>query len=159
MASVRPRIFLDTSTIFAAIWSATGGARALFELGEGGFINLVVSRDVLSEIEGVLREKAPDKLTSVAVLLHQAQIDVTPTPSTEQIETCRVWVAYEPDAVVLAGALTANTKVDYFVTLDKKHFLDNREVREALLAEQIAIGTPGDCLAWYRARLSNAGSA
>jgi predicted nucleic acid-binding protein len=153
MASARPRIFLDTSAIFAAIWSTTGGARALLELGEGAFLNLVVSHDVLAEIEGVVRQKAPDKLPTVAVLLHQARIDVTPSPSMSQIETCNTWVAYEPDAVVLAGAL--NAAVDYFVTPDKKHFLANHTVREALSAARVIIGTPGDCLAWYRERLSS----
>ena len=154
MASNSPRVFLDTSAIFAAIWSTMGGARALLELGEGAFLNLVVSHDVLAEIEGVVRQKAPDKLPMVAVLLHQSRIDVTSSPSTSQIETCRALVTYEPDAVMLAGALNAGA--DYLVTLDKKHFLDNHTMREALSAARVIIGTPGDCLVWYRERLRNA---
>ena len=56
-------------------------------------------------------------------------------------------VAYAPDAHVLAEALSA--KVDYFVTLDRQHFVDNPRA-ETL---PFPVGTPGDFLAWLRERL------
>jgi hypothetical protein len=46
---------------------------------------------------------------------------------------------------VLAAAIAA--QVDYFVTLDRQHFLTNEPLRAAL---PFPIGTPGDCLAWHR---------
>ena len=54
-----PDIFLDTSALFSGIWSATGGARMLLKLGEAQAIKLSVCSQVLTEIEGVLRRKAP----------------------------------------------------------------------------------------------------
>ena len=149
MASVRPRIFLDTSAVFAAVWSAADGARALLKLGEGALLRLVISQDVLAEIDDVVREKAPRKLADVALLLHAGHIEVSAKPSPRQIDMCREWVTYDQDAIVLAGALNAG--VEFFVTLDRKHFLDNNKLRDAA---PIAVGTPGDCLAWYRERLN-----
>jgi hypothetical protein len=52
---------------------------------------------------------------------------------------------------VLAAALAACA--DHFVTLDRKHFLEN-----ALLAGGLPFptGTPGDFLAWLKQRLAGA---
>lgn len=58
----RVSAFLDTSALFAGIWSAEGGARMLLKLGETGAIRLLVSSHVLDEIERALRRKAPDTL-------------------------------------------------------------------------------------------------
>ena len=49
------RIFLDTSVIFAAVLSETGGARTLFRLGEVGLLQLIVGSNVLRECEEVVR--------------------------------------------------------------------------------------------------------
>ena len=34
-----------------------------------------------------------------------------------------------------------------FVTLDKKHFLQNKALKTAV---SFPVGMPGDCLAWYK---------
>ena len=57
------------------------------------------------------------------------------------------------DARVLAEAWTCG--MDYFVTLDKAHFLDNPGLVPEALPFQL--GTPGDFLAWYRDRLRGLG--
>ncbi len=43
----RKRVFIDTSVLFAAVLSATGGSRLILKLGEAGVLRLVVSRQVL----------------------------------------------------------------------------------------------------------------
>jgi hypothetical protein len=43
-----------------------------------------------------------------------------------------------------------NTDVDFFVTLDKQHFLGNAAITSHAA---FPIGTPGECLAWIRRRL------
>jgi hypothetical protein len=50
----------------------------------------------------------------------------------------------------LIVAAAWSTNVDYFVTLDRQHILDNPALRTAV---PFPIGTPGDCLNWYRAQL------
>jgi hypothetical protein len=45
------RIFLDTSVIFAAVLSESGGAQVLFSLGEAKVLKLIVGSNVLRECE------------------------------------------------------------------------------------------------------------
>ena len=144
-----PEIFLDTSALFAGIWSATGGVRMLLKLGEAGGVKLFVSSQVLTEIEGVLRRKSPQSLGTLALLLDRSQISISSIVPEDKIIFCESIVNYTPDAIVLAAAWTA--EVDYFVTLDRKHFLDNQTVHNITPFE---VGTPGSCLAWYRNKLS-----
>ncbi|MBE7553612.1 MAG: PIN domain-containing protein [Anaerolineales bacterium] len=143
------RVFLDTSALFAGIWSAEGGARMILKLGEAEAVKVLVSSQMLSEIENVLRRKAPASLGLLAVLLDRSGVEVAPSPPPEIIQQSEAVTGHASDAYVLAAAWLA--KVDYLVTLDRQHFLDNPAVRTVT---PFPIGTPGDFLAWYRARLS-----
>lgn len=58
---MQPRIFLDTSAIFAALWSPTGGERELLKLSEANAIRITVSSYVLSEIDSVLKRKGGNR--------------------------------------------------------------------------------------------------
>jgi len=51
----QPKVFLDTSALFAGLWSDSGGARQILKLAEAGLVTLAVSPQVLSEIENSLR--------------------------------------------------------------------------------------------------------
>ena len=75
----KPRLFLDTSALFAGIWSAEGGARMLLKLGEAGVVELLVSSQVLEEIEDVIRRKAAQLLGTLALLLDRSQAKSEPT--------------------------------------------------------------------------------
>lgn len=143
------KVFLDTSALFAGIWSAEGGARMILKLGEAEAIRLLVSSQVLNEIEGVLRRKAPASLGLLAVLLDRSGVEIAPSPTPESVQQSEAITGHAGDAYVLAAAWLA--KADYLVTLDRQHFLDNPAVRRAT---PFPIGTPGDFLAWYRNRLS-----
>jgi len=59
-------------------------------------------------------------------------------------------VGYRPDAQVVAEALTIHA--DYLVTFDRKHLIENPKA----VGLPFPIGTPGDFLAWYRKRISDA---
>lgn len=58
------RIFLDTSAFFAAVFSATAGARALLKLGESGAISIWVEPTVLKEADEVFRRKASEQASA-----------------------------------------------------------------------------------------------
>ncbi|GAB4578619.1 MAG: hypothetical protein Fur0022_13550 [Anaerolineales bacterium] len=145
----KPHVFLDTSVIFAGVLSATGGARAILKLGEVEAVSLWVGAQVLKEIDEVIAEKHPNTRVQMALLLDTSNIQVGQPANEEHKQQITSYMTYAPDAHVLAEALATN--VDYFVTLDRKHFLDNQPLRESL---SIQIGTPGDFLAWYRAHLT-----
>jgi predicted nucleic acid-binding protein len=143
----RAKIFLDTRVIFAAVFSPEGGSRLLFRLGEIGLLDIWVGQSVLKEADEVVRRKAPHTLPDLAILLSTVHVSLVGAPSSEEYEQARAVVPYLPDARVLAEALCAAP--DWFVTLDRKHFLDN-----PLLAElSFRFGTPGDFLEVFKQNL------
>jgi predicted nucleic acid-binding protein len=143
------RVFLDTSALFAAVLSATGGARALLKLGESGAVRVWVGPTVLQEADEVFRRKAPDLLPLLAALLHQAQARVGPAATAEQQRHAAALVDYAPDARIVAETLAC--QADYLVTHDQEHLLRNPRLGDL----PYNVGTPGACLAWLRQRWAN----
>ena len=140
------KVFLDTSVFFAAILSATGGARKLFLLGEAELLELMVGPNVLREADEVVRRKAPKSLPLLAQLLEIGKVQTVSAPTSKQIESARRMVAYTPDARVLAEAIRA--KADWFVTHDKEHFLKVKST----IHLPFEIGAPGDLLQKFKGK-------
>ena len=134
------KIFMDTSVVFAAVLSPTGGARKLFQLGEARILRLCIGQNVLRECETVVRRKASASLPILAQLLEISRVETSPAPTRAQIETARSIVCYEPDAHVLAEAISAEP--DWFVTHDKEHFLKGIHISSLAFR----VGTPGDLI-------------
>jgi predicted nucleic acid-binding protein len=134
------RVFLDTSVLFAAVLSTTGGARKLFHLGEAGMLRLMVGPTVLNEADEVVRRKAIASRPILAQLLDAGQVEISPAPAEIQIASARQYVKYAPDARVLAEAICAEP--DWFVTHDKEHLLKQKPVASL----PFAVGTPGDLI-------------
>lgn len=147
MTTKAPRVFLDTSALFSAVFSEHGGARESLRLGEVGLCQLLVSPEVLAELERNMQAKARRRVADAALLLDRCRVEVTTPPAQSVVQQCQNVLGYAADAVVFAAALDA--RVDYFVTLDRRHFLENSVLRKAI---SIPLGTPGDCLAWFRTR-------
>jgi len=141
----RTRAFLDTHTLTAGIWSETGGAREVLRLGELRAIQVCVSGWVLQELDRALRRKSPTALSWLSVLLDRCQVRIVPNPDPHALARCATLVSHPGDAAVLAAAWSA--EVEYFVTLDRKHFLDQVLLHETA---PFPIGTPGDFLRWFR---------
>lgn len=138
------RVFLDTSVVFAAVLSSSGGSRKLFLLAEAGVLKLVVGPTVLQECDEVVRRKVPGSLSKLAQLLAAAQTETAARASKRQIKTAQSYVRYIPDAHVLAEAI--QTKPDWFVTHDKEHFLKRRNI----IKLPFEIGTPGDLIQKFK---------
>lgn len=145
------RVFLDTSALFAGIWSAEDGARMILTLGEAEIVRLLVSPQVLAEVEAVVRRKIPERMGLLALLLDSSKAEILPAAPPEIVGEAFKLTNHPGDAVALADAWAAG--VDFFVTLDKMHFLGNATLRNAL---PFPIGTPGDCLAWIREQFDSA---
>ena len=141
------KVFLDTSVLFAAVHSETGGARLILKLGEAGAVSLWVGPWVLKEAEGVIGRKSPKSKAYFALLLDRARIQVGEKPGEPVLRQAQSVIEYLPDAQVVAEALAL--EVDYFVSLDRKHLVGNPRAREL----PFPIGTAGDFLEWYRERL------
>lgn len=146
------RVFLDTSALFAGIWSESGGARLILRLGEAGALQIVVSQQVLNELDDVLRRKAPHLLPPLARLLDHMRAEVTSPGDAEKKQSCLKITGHSGDAQILADAWQA--KVDYLVSLDQKHILNHPEFSQVL---PYKIGTPGDFLQVYLDSLKQLG--
>ena len=143
----KPRLFLDTSVLLAGIWSAEGGVRMLLRLGEAEAVQLLVSSQVLQEIEEVVRRKAVHHLPTLAVLIDRSRACVVTAAPATVLVRCQAMIVHPGDARILADAW--HGQADYLVT-HKAHFLDLPGLAGSI---PFPLGTPGDCLAWYRGKL------
>jgi predicted nucleic acid-binding protein len=117
----------------------------ILRLGEAGAVRLLVSSWVLEELEAVVRRKVPEGLSLMALVLDRARVEVVAAPSADWVERSQALTLHAGDAQVLAAAWQAG--VDYFITLDREHLLENEALESAVPFE---VGTPGDFLAWFR---------
>ena len=141
------RVLLDTSVVFAAVHSETGGSRLILKLGEARALSLWIGPWVLREAEGVLGRKSPLSKGLFALLIHRSRIQVGREADTLALEQAMAVVDYLPDAHVLAEALTLG--VGYLVSLDRGHSVSNPPTEKV----PFLVGTPADFSAWYRKRL------
>ena len=124
----------------------------LLKLGEAGVVELLVSSQVLEEIESVVRRKAAGRLPALALLLDRSRARSVPSAKPDLIQRCSELVDHPGDAKILADAW--ENRVDFLVTLDKEHFLNATWLTDKV---PFLIGTPGDCLAWIREKLQGEG--
>lgn len=138
-------LFLDSSALIAGIVSAKGAARALLLLAESGHIEVTISEQVLAETERAIARKVPLALSDLrqAILASQAQIVRDPPP--QDVNAHPNLISHPADTPIVLAAMQA--KVDYLVTLNRKHFINDPEVARK---SGLNIGTPGDALSWVR---------
>jgi predicted nucleic acid-binding protein len=141
-------VFLDNSALIAGIISEQGAARSLLLLGESEKINLIVSEQVIAEVERNLARKVPEALPFAREIILSANIGILRDPPAEEVQKHLDWIGHAADVPILLAARRAN--VDFLVTLNTRHFLDDVPVARR---SGLRIGTPGDGLAWVRQRL------
>ena len=144
------RIFLDSSALFAGVLSFKGAARALLVLSEMGQIELLISEQVIIETERSLARIIPAALPGFRQAVKDAAIKILKDPSAKAVAECFHMIRDRSDAPILAAAIKA--KVDFLVTHDRKHFLDDARV---VKRSGLRIGTPGEALAWLREKESS----
>jgi predicted nucleic acid-binding protein len=140
-----PDLFLDSSALMAGIISAQGAARALLLLSENQKIHLLISEQVVTEVERNLARKAPAALPFAREMVRAANIHILHDPSWEDVQKRLDWIQHPADAPILVAAALA--QVDFLVTLNTRHFLADPDVAHR---SGLRIGTPGDALAWVR---------
>jgi predicted nucleic acid-binding protein len=127
------RLFLDSSVLFAAARataSRTGHARDLILMAVRGEIILIVSQLVLEETRRNLAESAPERLAILDYVTAGIPFELIKPTKREVIAAAKRVVL--KDAPILAAARKA--RVDYLVTLDKKHLLGKPELTEYVRA-------------------------
>lgn len=142
------KLFLDSSALFAGIASPNGAARVLLLLGETRRVSLIVSEQVIAETERAVARKLPASLNEARQAILKSGALIQADPPVEAVTARLGWMDHAADVPILVAAMQA--EADFLVTLNRKHFIDNPRV--ATLSG-LRIGTPGDALAWIRARL------
>jgi predicted nucleic acid-binding protein len=144
-----PRLFLDSSVLFAGVVSPSGAARALLLLGEAELIELTVSEQVVAETERALARKVPRALPHYREALRSTGIRIVRDPSPDEVETHKGIITHQADVPIIVAAM--KSKPDYLVTHNRRHFTDDPDVATR---SGLRIGTPGDALAWVREQLA-----
>ena len=136
-----PRLFLDASVWIAASGSPTGASALILSLCQRGLARAVTSRMVLLESERNIHVKlGEDVLARFYSSIADLPMDVLDVPTPEEILVHEKTI-HAKDAHVLASAVKG--KVDYLLTVDRRHFFA-LSVRRTKLP--FAILTPGDFL-------------
>jgi predicted nucleic acid-binding protein len=142
-------LFLDSSALMAGIVSASGSARVLLLLAESGQIAVTISEQVLAETERAIARKAPQALGELRQAILASKARIVRDPSPEEVATHLNLISHAADVPILLAAM--QVKVDYLVTHNRRHFMDDPAVaRQAGLR----IGSPGDALVWVREQIS-----
>lgn len=119
------KVFFDTSVIFSAIYSPTGGSSKLAQLTRKGLIIGITTQTVIEELEDNLYKLNESSPKIIHDFLKANNFIVRKSISLSEIESYQSLME-KKDAHVVAGAIMTNC--DYLVTFDKKH-LDNRKVK------------------------------
>lgn len=130
-------VFVDSSVLFTAVNSPTGGSAKLFTISS---LKLVTSKIVLAEVERNIRKKLQSyHLNRFFMLVRKVSI-LGQLPDDKLIIKAKKAIAAK-DAVILVEAKKA--KSHYLVTLDRKHFL-TQAVSKFISPQKVV--TPKDIL-------------
>lgn len=134
------RVFMDSSVIFSAAYSARGHARDLLMSAVKGGVELVVSPTVLEETRRNLSESAPQTLPFLELVMASIAPEMS-RPTRAEVLGAAEHVALK-DAPIAAAAKKAG--VAMLVTLDKKHLLGRPDLARYVGAD---IVTPKQAMA------------
>ena len=111
------KVILDSSVVFTAVNSPTGGSAKLFTLGQ---IKLYTTPLILTEVERNVRKKLTKNHLERFFLLSKNLEIIHIKPNAKVILKAKKVIA-EKDAPILADAKGSN--INILVTLDQKDFL------------------------------------
>ena len=141
------RVFLDANIFFAAARSPKGGSGFVLELAKKEKVQVVTSVYALLEAERNIK----NKLSSFYILQHyqnlleiKLEIQSIEAVSLEKISLFEKFLPIK-DVPILLGAILSNSQ--FLITLDKKHFLDNEELKQINFSFEIV--NPGGFLKEY----------
>jgi predicted nucleic acid-binding protein len=142
MASPNPQrsVLLDSSVLYAAVFSATGPARRLILNGLQGSITLCISDLVLEETKRNLTKNAPSTLPYFTTIADLLSLQATRPTKAEILKAAQL--VHLKDAAIVAAA--AKSKAEYLATHDVKHLLNHAQAIEA--AYGITVLSPAELL-------------
>ena len=142
-------LILDSSALFAGIVSATGAIRVLLLLADTGHITVTISEQVVAETERAVARKVPQAIGDLRKAIQVSRVRIVHDPSAVEVVANLHLITHSVDVPIVFAAMRA--KVDYLVTLNRVHFINDPDVAAQ---SGLRIGTPGDALIWVRERIS-----
>ena len=142
MVSPNPQrsVFLDSSVLYAVVFSATGPARRLLLKGLTGSVTLAMSDLVLEETKRNLAKNAPETIPYFTIIADLLSAQTTRPTKAEVFRAAKI--VHLKDAPIVAAA--AKAKADYLGTHDVKHLLNHAQAIDR--AYGITVLTPSDVL-------------
>lgn len=113
------RVFLDAGIYIAGAGSALGGSRQILDWCAERSLQPVTLRQVIIEARRNVAKKLPRAAATLERILQSVNAELALEPVEAEIADAAL-IMPEKDASILAAARKA--RVDYFVTLDRKHF-------------------------------------
>ncbi|HWQ45894.1 MAG TPA: PIN domain-containing protein [Longilinea sp.] len=139
-------LFFDSSALIAGIASKTGGAaQTLLRLAEIKKIDIIVSEQVVAEVERNLAHKFPQALPFGREIIRTCMAKIVRDPTLEDVKEHLDWMSHAADVPILLAAVQAG--VGHLVTLNTRHFIDDPGVAQR---SGLIISTPGDALVKIR---------
>jgi len=135
--------------LIAGIISDKGAARALLLLAEDRKLKISVADQVIVEVERNIAKKIPKILHVAREMIRESNVIIYKDPSKEEVREHLNWIDHDADVSILVSAIKAH--VDYLVTLNTKHFLNDPQIT---FRSGLRIGTPGDALSWVREQMT-----
>jgi predicted nucleic acid-binding protein len=123
-----PELFFDSSALFAGIVSASGASRALLLLAEAGRVAIPVSEQVVAETERAVARKISWALPDFRESFRATGMRIVRDPSPDEIEAYADIIAHHADVPIVVAAM--QSKTDYLVTLNRRHFFDDPAVAD-----------------------------
>ena len=133
------KVFIDTSVLIAGVASLTGASAAVLDLCEAESLQMVISRQVLVEADRNFSAKLPGLVNEFRQFIRNLVPLMVEDPPAAAVERAAGLIDRK-DAAILAAAI--ESKVEFLITLDKKHFLKQKVQRNI----PIEICTPSDFL-------------
>jgi len=143
------KLFLDSSALISGIISADGAARVLLLLAETGHLELAITEQVVAETERTIARKAPRAIIDYRRAIRASKVRILRDPEVEEVRSNLHLIAHAADVPIVLAAMQA--RVDFLVTLNRRHFIDDAGVA---VRTGLRIGTPGDTLGWVRNMMS-----
>ena len=122
-----PLVFVDTSVLFSACHSSSGYARDLLIAGANGWVQLVISDDVIAEARNNLARKSAAGAELLESLLATGLFLVVLTDRSRVTDVANLVRA--KDAPIVAGALTIGATV--IASFDQRHLLSESSLIES----------------------------
>lgn len=133
------RAFIDTNVFFAACYSIEGASFEIFQQSLLGNVQLVISNFVFEETKRNLAIKSPENLADYDKFVNNVSFEIV-NPTKRAVLQAAEYTALK-DAPIVAAAKKA--KVDYLVSLDRRHLVG---VSEVSARSGLQIILPGELL-------------